>query len=387
MKMYLHILRSVFFEKKMRRFFYAVIAGLSFSIAVILMAMALMQGFEKTLIGAVTQEEGYFKIYRSRNFFTAKELEKHPAFSFLQQQYTINYEVESEAFLVFGEKARGVKVKTVAPQKELAKDEVLVGASLAQDFSLKKDNRVELMFAQGNDAIESLPAQHFFRVAAVERQNIYEQDARVIYLHPETLQKILSTQGRFNVASLTPRQNSRHQLSDFKKKGKTLRRMLTPGFRVRSTLEQYSYLLNAVESEKGVMILIFQVIVVIAIFNLLAFVYYARERKKQMFFLLQALGLAGKTLLGLWIFIFVVIWLFSCLGAALFYGLLSWGFSGLGFLLMPPQIYFLQEIHLHLSSGDGLTIFLLALFWIMVVAIPLMVKFKNKTIIDGLRGE
>ena len=74
-----------------------------------------------------------------------------------------------------------------------------------------------------------------------------------------------------------------------------------PGFEINLYWEEYQTLLKAVEVEKFSIGIILQVIVVVALFNLVAFIIFISERKSQELFLLRALGGNFKLFRNFWL--------------------------------------------------------------------------------------
>ncbi len=86
---------------------------------------------------------------------------------------------------------------------------------------------------------------------------------------------------------------------------------LPRSFQVEPYWAEYRTLIKAVEVEKTSISLVLQVIVIVAIFNVIAFIIFISEKKAQEFFLLRAFGLSLKQIGIFWRKLLVSMWFFS----------------------------------------------------------------------------
>jgi ABC-type antimicrobial peptide transport system permease subunit len=133
--------------------------------------------------------------------------------------------------------------------------------------------------------------------------------------------------------------------------------------------------------------LVLQLIVIISIFNIAAFMIFISEKKAQDFFMFRALGLDSRGLLKFWLLLVLFIWINSCaisIGLTHFFDryLLK-----LPFLQIPGEIYVLGDLSLSLHGIDYLVVFGLSLLWVMIVTSAGFLRLKKKSILYGLRQE
>ena len=150
---------------------------------------------------------------------------------------------------------------------------------------------------------------------------------------------------------------------------------------------EFAPLLEAVEVEKLVITLILQLVVVIAIFNVLAFVTFIGQQKAGDIFLFQALGASKKNVTRGWLILLGAIWLVSCLLASGFAAAFEWAMLHMDFLELPGKIYSLGRIQVVLSPTSYAVTFFLAFLWLMGLSWPELRRLQRKSLLSRLRLE
>jgi lipoprotein-releasing system permease protein len=156
---------------------------------------------------------------------------------------------------------------------------------------------------------------------------------------------------------------------------------------VKIYFEEYRSLFEAVKVEKTMIGLIFQLVVIIAVFNVFAFIIFLNERKAQEVFLLKALGLPNKRVFQIWLLIIMGIWAISCLVSIFlikFFGVIL---ANSSFMQLPGEIYHLAQLEISLSLYDYFLVFGLSFLWLMVLFVLGYSRLKSRPILEGLRKE
>jgi ABC-type lipoprotein release transport system permease subunit len=166
-----------------------------------------------------------------------------------------------------------------------------------------------------------------------------------------------------------------------------VREQLDSEFIVRPFWNEYDFLIEAVKVEKFSISLILQLIVVVAVFNIIAFVIYIMEKKAQDFFFLRAVGLSLSSLTHFWFKSVVIIWSVSCIGAHLLSILFNWCLKNVTFLQIPGEIYVLSSLNIRLDILAYVTVYGVALLWILLAAFVGYLRLKRRPIVQGLRQE
>ena len=260
---------------------------------------------------------------------------------------------------------------------------------LARQLGIKIGDSLALTFGKGNESSDFLPLIQTFTVAGVAKHGIYQKDLRFVYLNRTDLSELLELGQKINLLILAtePVNQPLESLDTVSKKQLKLTSVLTSDYVVRPFWNEYDFLIEAVKVEKFSISLILQLIVVIAVFNIIAFVIFIMEKKAQDFFLLRAVGLSLSDLMRFWFFSVIVIWCFSCVGAYLASSCFDWCLQHLSFLQIPGEIYVLSSLHLRLDFLAYVTVYGVSFLWILTAALVGYWRFRRKPIIQGLRQE
>jgi ABC-type lipoprotein release transport system permease subunit len=380
------------------KFAAGVLAGMAFSIAVILSTVGMMDGFDRALKIGLKKSVGEIVMNsRSGNFFTfSQAIQKK-----LNDQKIDHYApvVQSESFLIFNEDSRGVLVRgiddsyseVVKLPLKLNDHEVGIGSEIAKINSIHIGDEIVLAFAKGNSGLKSMPSLERFRVAKIINHGVYQKDSRLIYVKLSRLQEILGLGHQVNSVSFNLTHNSgsarEDELGNIEAALPVLRTLFEGEFTFKPYWREFSSLLEAVKVEKVMISLILQMVVVISIFNVLAFIIFINEKKSKELFLFKALGLSRKAMSDLWLKLVLLMWSLSCLLSTVFVQIFKLALLKLSLFELPSEIYYMPRIELYLTIKDYLFVFSLALLWIMIITYYLLRKMKQKSLLEGLRQE
>ena len=285
-------------DSNLFRFGIGVFLGLSFSMAVILATIGIMDGFEFSLKSALKKSMGDINVFSREGFFEFDENLKEDFKNLKINQYTTL--VQTEGFLITTDSSIGVMIKGVDFKKfaqvtnislALADNEVALGSVLAKNLKKKIGDEIVIAFATGNKEFSGLPLLNRVKIGQIIDHKIYQKDKRLMYINREVLQKALSLGGRVNIISLNIKEEKsidglgKDHLAETRELAYLIREKLGYEFAVRPFWSEFSSLIEAVKVEKLIIGLILQLVVVISIFNVLAFVIYLNEKKiKEIFF-------------------------------------------------------------------------------------------------------
>ena len=256
-------------------------------------------------------------------------------------------------------------------------------------LKVKEGDDIALTFGKGNESGESLPSVKLFKVSDIIEHGIYQKDLRIVYIDRTEISKVLDVGDWINLLIITFKDPLKPlvDLDDIKKSQTQIREKLSSQFYVRPFWSEYSYLIEAVKIEKLSITLILQLIVIVAVFNIIAFVIYIMEKKSQDFFFLRAIGLSLNQLVYFWFISMTLLWVFACAGAYALSQLFNWGLANLSFLQIPGEIYVLSALQIKLDTTSYVTVYLLSLFWVLLSGIIGHWRLKRRPIMQGLRQE
>lgn len=396
MKSYRSILKIVLHGRSAGNILIATLVSFSFSIAVILCTFGLMDGFDHLLKSGLRHSSGDLIVTSKKGFFSFDRPFKENLESI--SPLAITPLIQTEAFALAQGKSKGVLVRGIhggsfsratGLKVEVSAGEVVIGQELAKQMGLKSGDEIALTLGKGNEANQALPGVKLFKISGIIQHGIYQKDLRFVYLARRDLGELLGVGDKVNVVLLAAEDPSRPltDLEIVKKAQEKLRRLLTSEFLVRPFWSEYSFLIEAVKVEKFSISLILQLIVVVAVFNIMAFVIYIMEKKAQDFFFLRAVGLSLRSLSRFWLVSILIIWGISCGAAHLMSQVFNWGLQHLPFLQIPGEIYVLSSLSIRLDLAAYVTVYLVSLLWILIAAFGGYIRIRRRPIIQGLRQE
>jgi ABC-type lipoprotein release transport system permease subunit len=393
---YFSILKIVLHGRSAGKILLATVFSFTFSVAVILCTFGLMDGFDYLLKSGLRHSSGDILITSRKGFFEVND-ELQTAISALNP-LAVAPVIQTEAFALHEGGAKGVLVRGIeAPsfsratglQVTLKKSGVVIGEELARALNVKVGGQIALTFGRGNESADSLPTVRLFDVVGLIKHGIYQKDLRLVYLPRQELAEVLDVRNFVNLVILSTQDPKLplESLDVVQKDQQLLRRNLSSDYLVRPFWSEYAFLIEAVKVEKFSISLILQLIVVVAVFNIMAFVIYIMEKKAQDFFFLRAVGLSLKQLMRFWFISISIVWAISCLGAHLLSVFFNWSLANLSFLQIPGEIYVLSGLQIRLGMTAYLTVYLVSLVWVIIAGLFGYWRLKRRPIVQGIRQE
>lgn len=367
----------------------------TFSIAVILCTFGLMDGFDHLLKTGLRQSTGDVIITNKKGFFSRAEVDRPVSMSGPRAVAPV---IQTEAFALANSKSQGVLVKGVDRGSfrdasgidiKTGPSEIVIGDELSKMLGVKTGDQVALALGRGSESGSALPAIRVFKVASIIKHGIYQKDLRFVYTSRSDLADLLSVGERVNMMIVTyfPVDAAINDLEPIAARALDLRMSMSGDYRVRPFWDEYAFLIEAVKVEKFSISLILQLIVVVAVFNIIAFVIFVMEKKAQDFFFLRAVGLSLRDIMEFWLKSIMILWIFSCIGAWVLSHAFNWCLQNLPIFKVPGQIYVLSELSIRLDPLDYLTVSGISLFWVLIAAGIGYFRLRNRPIIQGLRQE
>ncbi len=396
----------LFNHREIIKFFLMVVFGLSFSIAVILSIIGIMDGFIDVLKDGLKRSNGDLTMTNERGFFY---LDDHinQNFQNLKVESWSGY-IQTESFIVnpknsasHGVIIRGIESKNyskivgmnfqLATNAQASNKGIAIGHELQKSLSANIGDEVSLILAKSGERGESIPQVVTRTIVQIINHGIYQKDLRIVYLPLNDLREVLGIHEKVNYVLLNvPNSNQAHKKTksdDIQKFLNQLESVFHESYFFKPYWREFSSLIEAVHIEKLLIGVILQAVVLISIFNVLAFIVYVNERRSKDFFLLQALGLSKNKLLKIWLIFLILLWALSCLCSLGFVELFRFFIVNLSVIKLPPEIYFIGAFKISIQWHEYLLVFLAALIWVFVFSFFILKKMQKKNLIDGLRKE
>lgn len=392
MKSYRSILKIVLHGRSAGKILLATIFSFTFSIAVILCTFGLMDGFDHLLKSGLRHSSGDILITNRKGFFEYSNQLRGEVSTI--NPLTVAPVIQTEAFAIYGEYSKGVLVRGIEGKDfsaatglkvSVPAGGIVIGEELAKQMKASVGDPIALTFGRGNE----LPLIQTFNLAGVTKHGIYQKDLRFVYLNRDDLSSLLELGSRVNLLILSTEETNKplESLEPIRAQTQTLKSILSSEFVVKPFWNEYDFLIEAVKVEKFSISLILQLIVVVAVFNIIAFVIYIMEKKAQEFFFLRAVGMSLSSLMSFWFYSVVIIWSISCVGAHLLSLLFNWCLQHVSFLQIPGEIYVLSALNIRLDFMAYVTVYGVSLLWILLSAFIGYFRLKKRPIMQGLRQE
>ncbi|MCT4643126.1 MAG: ABC transporter permease [Bacteriovoracaceae bacterium] len=395
MKLPFFQLFKIILEKKSSvRFLIGAILSFAFSIAVILSTVGLMDGFESTLINSLKNSSSDIIVKSSIGVYNSNKLDNK---LFSTNDFNVTHVLQMQSFLIHGQTSKAVLVNGVNEVSfskvlslgvdKISTNEIMIGKELADELFVNIGDEITFLFSTNKNTIKGSTVLKNFIVTKIIDHGIYEKNLRYVYVNKNTLSSIYgyrplaSNKSYIKLLYQASKDEISERVSSFESKLESTAFVFFPFWK------EYSTLLEAVGVEKLSITMILQLIVIVSVFNVLAFIIFVLERQSKSFFLLRALGLSKAVLVRFWMYLLVSIWVISCLLSIVFARIFDYLLQNLSIFELPGDIYVLSKLHLDLELNDFLIVFLGAFLWIVLIGGISIYRLKRKRLLFGLRQE
>lgn len=395
------VLKIFVAEKSSIQFSIGIILGMAFSIAVILCTVGIMDGFVTTLKTNLRKATGDIIAYSNEGFFDYRK-EIAPVVEAMKEGHPYKVHttalIQTEGFIVGENFSKGIVLKGINPQQfkkvtgiavDVKENQIFLGKELAEELNAENGESVTIALADGNRELSGMPALNSFVYTGIVDHEIYEKNMRFAYVEESYLQELLELPELYNTLMFTvdDLERAHSKISKIDETIIFLLDKLGPIFHVKSYWQEYSPLLQAAKIEKFMISMILQLIVIISMFNVLAFIIFINEKKIQEVFLLQALGMSRKELIKYMVMLTIGLWVMACGISIGFVHLFDYLLQTLPIFKVPGEIYTIGKLKIELGIGEYIYVFIISAVWLTLINIFGLARFRKKGILTGLRRE
>jgi len=333
--------------------------GVCVGVMVLLIAMAIMNGFDKNFEDKLFTMNYplsiYPKTYKNINEDLLKKLRaKFPDLKFspyINSQTIIKKGDTLEGGMLFGvnfkdESLINKIVRKAVQNKKIKKFEVVVGKGIKDMFFLENGDKITLIFTQNSPAGFSLiPTMKRFKVAGSFNSGLIAYDKVYMYTTLESLQKILHYKkdefSGIHIYSSNPQ-------IDIKK----IKKFLPPNAGVIGWWQQNGNFFAALALEKRSLFIVLMLIILIASLNIISSLLMIVMNRRKEIALLLSLGASKKEIKDTFFYLGLVIG-----GGGIVLGIIL-GFLGIYILgsfdivNLPADVYGMSRLPLDLSLKD-----------------------------------
>jgi lipoprotein-releasing system permease protein len=358
-------------------------AGIAVGVAVLLVVLSVMNGFERELrerildvTGHATIEglEGRLPDWRSDAEHTAGADGVTAVAPF----------VEGRAMLVNGPRSAGIELRGVAPEEEArvsslarlvsggslrdlepGEFRIVLGRALAEELAAAPGDKLLLVVAQGNvTPLGVMPRMRRFTVAGIFDAGMYEFDRGLALINIQDAQKLLRLGDA--VTGL------RYALRDPYAAPRVVRQLaigLGGGFYVSDWTRRHANFFRSIQVTRSIMFVVLLLVVAVAAFNIVSTLVMVVKEKQGDIAILRTLGSSPREILGIFMTQGTAIGVIGtaaglALGTALALNLtdIVHGLEGLlGVTLVDARVYFIGDLPADIHLQDVFTIAITAL--------------------------
>lgn len=354
------------------------IFGLSLGVAVLIVVLSVMNGFEEVLRtrilsltahATISGLDGHIENWRP----DLAKLEHYPGVAGAAPY------IEEEGMLIRGERSSGVLMRGITPQTERrvadltqhlrsgrlddlepGKYRVILGSALAQELGAKVGDRVVMLVALGDvTPIGVIPRDRTFVVAGILSVGMYEYDRRVALVHMQDAAKLLRMGDA--ITGIRLRLDNMYAAPRLSREAA---RSLAGEWEVQDWTNEHANFFRSISITKRILFFILSLMVAVAAFNIVSTMVMVVKDKRRDIAILRTFGASPRSIL----MVFVVqgsligllgIGLGVLLGVLLAVNLqeLVHGLESIvGFKFLDARVYFMSDLPARVHAADVLRI-------------------------------
>ena len=368
--------------------------GITLGVTVLLIAMALMNGFDNEFKNKLTIMNYPLtvipKFYGAVNENLLIDLEsKFPALSFspyVQSAVMARSGTKLEGGYIFGVNFKDeAKVNSVLAKAikdvDFRKFDILIGKSLKDDFNLYVDDKLMYIFTNIEPGgLSVTPKIKRFKVRSVFDSGLTAYDKAYSYTTIQSMQAILHMPyNQYDGIHIF----SNHPHSDILK----IKKILPMSVTIKGWWEDNVNFFAALELEKMSLFLVLMLIILIAAINIISSLLMTVMNRRSEIALLLSLGATPSEIKKVFLYLGIVIGV-SGIVAGVFFGLSGmWILSTFDIVSLPKDVYPTTTLPLDLNLKDALSIIFGAFVIVIASAYYPAKKASEVDILTVLRNE
>jgi lipoprotein-releasing system permease protein len=366
-----------------RRGFVSLIAGIAITglvlgVAVLIIVLSVMNGFEEVLRTRILSLTGHATITglegRLRNW--GPSLEKLRNFPGIIGAAPY---IEEQGLMVHGDKSSGVLLRGIMPYAEekvvdlsshltsgrlddlvAGKYRVILGGDLAQELGVKVGDRVILLVALGDvTPLGVIPRMRSFEVSGILSIGMYEYDRRIAVVAMQDASRLLRfgddvTGIRLNLADMyaAPRLSRAAALA------------IGGGVEIQDWTTEHANFFKSITISKRILFVILSLMVAVAAFNVVSTMVMVVKDKRRDIAILRTFGSSPGSILSIFVVQGSLIGTLGILGGVLLGVLIAVNLqqlvhgleSVLGFKFLDARVYFMSDLPARVHGMDVLQI-------------------------------
>jgi lipoprotein-releasing system permease protein len=363
------------------------IAGVAIGVTALIIAVSVLNGFEKEITAKAVSVSSHIQVttfnpegikdYGSvinimRN--PARNLDIVSAHPFVQKEAVIKFKDKTEGILlkgvrnedsVFGSRKRILNGSSSLGRIDSVTSGIIIGNKLASKLNVSLDNKVFVIAATGIPSAANTPEIKQFRVVGIYESGLKEYDDVLVY------SDISDAQNLFDMgSSITGIEVMLGSIDRIQEVTNSIKKILGYPFYARSVFQLYKGLFTWVELQKKPIPIVLGLIIIVAAFNVIAFLLMIVLEKTEAIGVLKSLGATNRDIVKIFFYQGMLITIIGIIiGNILGYGLclLQLKYN----IITLPEIYYMTKVPIIIDWNTGLFITLIALLLgIFVSVVP-----------------
>jgi lipoprotein-releasing system permease protein len=355
------------------------IAGVTVGVMALIVVLAVMSGFEKTLKEKILGTQAHLVLLKA----SQEGMDHYEEVAMRVQEvkgvvsaapFIFNQVMLSSESNVSGVVIKGIDPDRVGNVTELAHNMkagrlqdlkeggdrdltgIILGVELAKHLGVSLNDIIQVISPLGTvTPMGMMPKMKRFRIVGIFYSGMYEYDNTMAYISLESAQKFFVMGAR--VTGIEIKTNDLYQV---KKIGKEIRQKMGFPFWTKDWMEMNRNLFSALKLEKRVMFIILSLIVLVAAFNIISALIMIVMEKNKDIAILKTMGATRAGIMKIFIFQGLIVgaigtFLGCIAGLAVAFNLeaLSRFVENLfGFKILPGDVYYLSELPSQVNYSD-----------------------------------
>src|SRR4030043_272956 len=374
------------------------IVGVMVGVLALIVVLAVMSGFEKTLKEKILGTQAHLVLLKGRqggldHYEEAlKKVQEVKgvvsAAPFIFNQVMLSSESNVSGGVIKGidpdregkvtELARNMKAGRLQDLKKVGGSDlpgIILGAELAKSLGVSLNDAIQVISPLGTiTPMGMMPKMKRFRVEGIFYSGMYEFDSTFAYISIESAQRFFNMDSR-----VTGLEIKTDDIYKVKKIGKEIRQKLGFPFWTKDWMEMNRNLFSALKLEKIAMFIILVLIVLVAALNIISTLIMVVMEKNKDIAILKSMGAPSKGILKIFIIEGLVIGVLgTILGTILGLGaafnlekIVGFLENRFGFKIFSPDIYYIEKFPSQVNPMDvGLIIMTAILISLLATLYP-----------------
>lgn len=361
------------------------ITGIAIGVTAIIISVSVLSGFEQEITKKAVSVASHiqiisFKPYGIEDYQAVinqitnpeEKLEIVSAHPYVQKEAVIKYKDNTDGIVlkgmrsgdnIFSTQRKIIKGSGNVSIVDSGLSSIVIGNKLASKLDIKIGSKVFIIATAGMPSPTNQPNVKPFKVIGIYESGLKEYDDVILYSDLGTVQKLFGMGSNVTGIELTLK-----NIDNIKDATVKIRHILGYPYYPRSVFQIYKGLFTWVELQKKPIPLVLGLIVIVAAFNVIAFLLMIVLEKTETIGVLKSMGSTNKDIIKIFFYQGLFISLSGIIaGNILGYGLclleLKYNFFKL------PDIYYMSHVPILINWNTGILITVLTLILSLIVTI------------------